>query len=232
MLAMGARAMSERQGMARQAGVGADPFLRSYVATICQVLTPLVGRRTIDIAAGTAWVRSLGFTDYTPVDINGEHDYWDIGTPLPERHVGAYELAVCMGALHYSPDPTVSLGEMLRTLRPGADFVVMVPWLYPPHDRDIERWRIAPRQIYAMVAESFDAIDVYNVGSLWQVPLHVAKRFIAGPFVGVSSRQLVRSTSRRVAPPVHAQSVDDLPVAWAGPLNVVVHARGFRGTEG
>lgn len=216
--------------MKRKTGLWADPFLRSYVTTICHVLTPLAQRKTIDISAGSAWIKQLGFADYTPVDVIGDHQYWDINTPLPDHHAGNYELAVCMGSLHYSVNPHASLAQMVRTLADGGDLVLMVPWLYPPHDREVDRWRIAPRQVHSMVAASFDTVDVYNVGSLWQTPMHVAKRWISGPFVGLTARQLARCMRRRPVPVIRATAADELGVAWTGPLNVVVHARGYQGT--
>lgn len=219
---------TEGSTLKRQTGLWADPFLRSYVTTICHLLTPLVGRKTIDISAGSAWVKALGFTDYTPVDVTGEYDYWDINTALPDHHAGNYDLAICMGSLHYSTNPHESLAQILRTLAPNGDFVLMVPWLYPPHDREIDRWRIAPRQIHSMVADSFDEVDIYNVGSLWHAPLHIAKRWVSGPFLGLTPRQLMKCRHRRAVSAIRVASADDLDVAWTGPLNVVVHARGYR----
>lgn len=215
--------------MKRQTGLRADPFLRAYVTTICQVLDPLTGRNTIDISAGTAWIRQLGFSTYTPVDVSGEHEYWDINTPLPEHHVGKYELAVCMGSLHYSLNPHESLTQILRTLVEGGDLVMMVPWMYPPHDRQIDRWRIAPQQIHSMVADHFDEVVIYNVGSMWQTPLHIIKRIVAGSFHGLSARQLGRLKGKQGVRGVRVRTADELPVRFGGPLNVVVHARRFNG---
>lgn len=210
--------------MRRRTGVLADPYLRAYVNTIRHVLTPLVTRRTIDISAGTAWIEQFGFTDYTPVDIVEPHAYWDINSVLPDHLAGRYELAVCMGSLHYSSDPPRSLEQILRTLMPGGDLVMMVPWLYPPHDREIDRWRISPRQVHSMVAEHFDAVDIYNVGSLWHVPFHVGKRWLSGPFVGLPQRQLTRMRQPRPIVPVRAATAEGLEVSFMSPMNVVVHA--------
>lgn len=214
--------------MARHTGLRADPFLRAYVTTICQILTPLTHRKTIDISAGSAWIQQLGFADYTPVDVNGRHEHWDINTPLPEHHAGQYELAISMGSLHYSTHPHASMQQILATLAPGGDLVMMVPWLYPPHDRTIDRWRIAPRQICSMVAGRFEMLDLYAIGSVWQTPLHIAKRLVAGPFVGLTPAQLAQVKRRAGVQPQRIRSDGDVPTSWFGPLNVVIHASGYR----
>lgn len=213
----------------RQTGLWADPFLRAYVTTIWQILNPLTERSTIDISAGTAWIQQFGFGDYTPVDVSGDHEYWDINTPLPEHHSKKYELAVCMGSLHYSLNPHESVAQMMRTLVDGGDLVLMVPWMYPPHDRASDRWRIAPLQIHTMLTDYFDELVLYNVGSLWQAPLHVAKRVFGGPFHGLSSRQLARLKSRHAASGVRVKTAADVSASFTGPLNVIVHARRFTG---
>ncbi|MEX2487856.1 MAG: methyltransferase domain-containing protein [Nitriliruptoraceae bacterium] len=214
--------------MTRQAGVRFDPFLASYLATLHAVLEPLASRRTLDIAAGSGWIRALGFDDYAGLDIEPPHEIWDIDTPLPAGHVGDYELALCLGALHYAADPHASLDEFRRALRPDGDLVLMVPWLYPPHDREADRWRIAPRQLFTMLAPHFAQVDLWFVGSVFQLPAHIAKRVIAGPFRGITPEELRRLPRRLAAPRQTPGDVDDVPVPWFGPLNVVAHARSMR----
>lgn len=213
--------------MTRRAGTFFDPFLASYIATVRAVLEPLVDRSTIDIAAGSQWVRHLGFERYVPLDIVEPSEIWDIDTPLALHHHGRYDLALCMGALHYSFDPHASLDEFCRTLVDDGDLVMMVPWLYPPHDRLADRWRISPRQIFSMLDRRFDRVDLWFVGNVVQVPFHVAKRWVAGPFAGLDGSSLEKVSRRRAAPRLRPTSVDDVPVRWTGPLNVVAHAQSY-----
>ncbi len=205
-----------------------DPFLLEYVTTVRDALVGLTDRDTIDVAAGGAWVSRLGFRSYTPVDVQPPHEIWDIQTPLPAHHVGGYDLALCLGALHYSSDPHRSLGEILRALRPDGDLVIMVPWLFPPHDRAIDRWRIAPRQLHTMLSPHFASLDLWMVGNVFQMPLHVLRRVFVGPFTGVGADRLRGLSSRHAARRLRPATVDDVPTSWLGPVNVLAHARGLR----
>lgn len=213
--------------MIRRAGTTFDPFLASYIATVRAVLEPLVDRSTIDIAAGSGWVRHLGFKQYVPLDIVGPSEIWNIDTPLAAHHERGYDLALCMGALHYSFDPHASLDQFCRTLGDGGDLVMMVPWLYPPHDRLADRWRISPRQLFSMLDRRFDRVDLWFVGNVAQIPLHVAKRWVAGPFTGLDAPALARVSRRRAAFRLQPRSVDEVPVHWSGPLNVIAHAQSY-----
>ena len=212
--------------MRRRTGLRLDPFLSSYVATVRAILEPLRDRDVLDVSAGTGWVRQFGFTGYTPLDVIDPDEYWDLDTPLPGIHVGRYDLVVNLGSLHYTRDPVRSLGQMRRALRPGGDMVVMVPWMSPPHDRRTDRWRIAPIQLWEMLDRSFDTVDLFLVGNVFQLPVHAAKRWLAGPFVGVTPAELAATPRRRAAPRLTVADPADVPARWTGPVNVVAHATG------
>ncbi|HSK22902.1 MAG TPA: methyltransferase domain-containing protein [Egicoccus sp.] len=211
--------------MRRRTGLRLDPFLSSYVATIRAVLEPLGDRDVLDVSAGSGWVRQFDFSGYTPVDIFDPNEYWDLDTPLPEAHAGSYDLVVNLGSLHYTRDPVRSLEQMVLALRPGGDMVVMVPWMFPPHDRRSDRWRIAPIQLWEMLDRSFDTVDLFLVGNVFQLPVHAAKRLLAGPFVGVTPAELAATPRRRAAPRLAVADAGDVPARWTGPVNVVAHAR-------
>lgn len=211
--------------MKRRTGLRLDPFLTSYVATLREVLEPLRERTLLDISAGSGWAREIGFSAYTGLDVNGAHEYWDLDTPLPEEHVGGYDLALNLGSIHYTRDPHRSVAEIVRSLRPGGDLVMMVPWMFPPHDRRIDRWRLSPVLVWELLAPHFTAVDLYCVGNVFQLPVHALKRVIAGPFQGVDAPILASAPRRRAAPRLTIRTVDDIPTRWTGPVNVVAHGR-------
>ncbi|MBS3940225.1 MAG: methyltransferase domain-containing protein [Actinobacteria bacterium] len=213
--------------MTRRTGLRLDPFLSSYVATIREVLEPLRDRDVLDVSAGSGWVGQFDFRNYTPVDIVDPDAYWDLDTPLPDDHVAGYDLVVNLGSLHYTRDPVRSLEQMLRALRPGGDLVIMVPWMFPPHDRRADRWRIAPVKLWEMLDPGFVTVDLFLVGNAFQLPLHVGKRLLAGPFVGVTQAELAATSRRHAAPRVSVTDADGVPARWTGPVNVVAHATGF-----
>ena len=212
--------------MRRRTGLRLDPFLSSYVATIREVLEPLRDRTVLDVSAGSGWARQFDFASYTPVDIIDPQAYWDLDTPLPDVHAGGYDLVVNLGSLHYTRDPVRSLEQMVRALRPGGDMVVMVPWMFPPHDRRADRWRIAPLQLWEMLDRHFETVDLFLVGNAFQLPVHVTKRLLAGPFVGVTPAELASTPRRRAAPRLVVADADGVPAHWTGPVNVVAHATG------
>lgn len=212
--------------MTRRTGLGLDPFLTSYVATLREVLEPLRERTVLDVSAGSGWARQIGFAAYSGLDVNGEHEYWDLDTPVPDHHVGRYDLALNLGSIHYARDPHRSFSQMLRTLRPQGDLVLMAPWMFPPHDRRIDRWRLAPVAVWELLAPHFAEVDLYCVGNVFQLPAHVLKRIVAGPFHGVDAATLAGAPRRKAAPRLTIRSADDVPARWTGPVNVVVHGRG------
>ncbi|MGH3443357.1 MAG: methyltransferase domain-containing protein [Nitriliruptorales bacterium] len=204
-----------------------DPFLRRYLSSVKAVLEPLRDRDVLDVAAGTQWVRHVGFRSYAALDIVPPSEHWDLNDPLPERHVRRYDLVVCLGALHYTLDPPRSLDQALRAATPGADVVLMVPWLYPPHDRRADRWRLSPRLAHGLLAERFESVELRLCGTVLELGPHLVKRVIEGPFRGVDAATLARLQDP--VPPVSATTTDDVPLSWWRPLNVLAHARGFMG---
>lgn len=213
--------------MTRTATPRLDPFLRRYLSTVKAVLEPLRDRDVLDVAAGSQWIRHAGFRSYTALDLVAPSDRWDLDDPLPDEHVGRYDLVVCLGALHYTVDPPRSLDQILRAATAGADFVLMVPWLYPPHDRTIDRWRLSPRLVHRLLAPHFEAVELHLCGTLPELVPHLVKRFLEGPFNGVDAATFARL--RDPVPPVRAATTDEVPVSWWGPVNVLAHARGFVG---
>lgn len=206
-----------------------DASLRTYVTQIVHVMADRPDADVLDVAAGSGWLGQLDFRSYTPLDIIPPHERWDLDTPLPQHHVGRYDVVVCLGALHFTTDPGWSLGQLRRGVRPGGDLLVGVPWLYPPHDRDHDRWRIAPRQIWSMMHEDFDRVDLHPNGSVFHLPMHVLNRYVTGPFRGVDRSDLERLKSGPSPSVWRARRVEDVPVRAFGPMGVLAHGVGSRG---
>lgn len=214
---------------ARSVGARLDPYLQEYLATLREVLSPLTSRSVLDISAGSGWLRQLGFREYASLDLLPPHEHWDIDTPLPEHHRARHELAVCLGALHYALDPRATLRQFVSALQPQGELVLMTPWLYPPHDRPADRWRLSPQLVHDLLSEHFEHVDLWYVGSVWHVPLTAAKRVLVGPFRGVDASALERIPPARAVPRVRAAAAADLPLRWTRPMNTVAHAYGLRG---
>lgn len=208
-----------------------DASLRTYVAQIVHLVGDRPDADVLDVAAGSAWLGQLEFRSYTPLDIVPPHERWDLDTALPDRHVHGYDVVVCLGALHFTRDPRWSLGQLCRAVRPGGELLVGVPWLYPPHDREHDRWRIAPRQIWSMVREHFPVVDLHPNGSILHLPMHVANYYISGPFRGVRRSDLEWLRSRPVPEPWRADRPEDLPTRWFGPMGTIAHGRPSAGEE-
>lgn len=208
-----------------------DASLRTYVTQIVHVMADRPDADVLDVAAGSGWLGQLDFRSYTPLDIIPPHERWDLDTPLPEHHVGAYDVVVCLGALHFAADPRWSLAQLRRGLRARGELIVGVPWLYPPHDREHDRWRIAPRQIWGLMREHCGQVSLYPNGSLLHLPMHILNRYIAGPFRGVARCDLDRL--RRSPPPERwcPDRVSDIPVPMWRPMGVIAHGSGLSSPE-
>ena len=212
----------------RSVGPAFDPYLQEYLATLREVLLPLTGRRVLDVAAGSGWLRQLGFAGYSSLDVVPPHEQWDLNAPLPLHHEGRHELAVCLGALHYTRDPRRSLAEIVRALVPDGQVVLMTPWLYPPHDREADRWRLSPKLVHELLSEHFTTVDLWYVGAAWHVPITAVKRVLVGPFRGLDRATLDKVPMARAVPRIRAATAADLPPSWSRPMNVVGHAYGRR----
>ncbi|MGH3441159.1 MAG: class I SAM-dependent methyltransferase, partial [Nitriliruptorales bacterium] len=206
-----------------------DPHLGTCLATVAGILADRSDLDVLDVAAGTGWVRDLGVRSYHALDVVPPHEPWDIDTPLPAQHVSRYDLVLCLGALHFAIDPPRTVAEFVRALRPGGELVVSTPWIYPPHDREHDRWRISPLAARDLLAGSFEEVDLYLIGSALGLPLVVANRFVTGAFRGLPAEDLRRIVRRRrPAERIRTHGPADIPLRWFGPVGVVAHGRGQR----
>lgn len=207
-----------------------DPHLGTYLATVAGILDGRTDLEVLDVAAGSGWIRDLGVRAYHSLDVVPPHEFWDIDTPLPDRHAGGYDLVVCLGAVHFATDPPRTVAEFVRALRSGGELVVGSPWIYPPHDRQRDLWRISPLAMRDLLAGFFEEVDLYLIGSAIGLPLVVANRLVTGPFRGLPADDLRRIVRRRrPARRIRTVRPADVPVHWFGPAGVVAHGRGLRG---
>lgn len=205
-----------------------DPSLRTYVAQILSMVDGRGDADVLDVAAGSGWLGQLDFGSYHGLDIVAPHERWDLNTSLPEPHVGAYDIVMCLGALHFTDDPRRSLAELAKALRPAGELIVAVPWLYPPHDMRYDRWRVSPRQLWRMLDEHFGSVELHPNGSLFQLPLHVLNRVVSGPFRGVPAADLAALRGAPIPEPWRATRVDDVPVRSAGPMVILGRGSNLR----
>lgn len=203
-----------------------DASLRAYVTQIVHLMSDRAGADVLDVAAGTGWLGQMEFGSYTPLDIVPPHETWDLDTPLPEHHERSYDVVVCLGALHFTRDPWWSLEQLCRALRPEGELILGVPWIYPPHDRGTDRWRIAPRQIWTMVREHFSEVSLHPNGSVFHLPMHVLNYYVSGPFRGVRRDDLERLRSRPRPEAWRAERVEQIPAPQFGPMGAIAHGRG------
>lgn len=206
-----------------------DASLRTYVTQIVHVMAGRTDADVLDVAAGSGWLGQMEFGSYTPLDIIPPHEIWDLDTHLPTHHESRYDVVVCLGALHFTRNPWWSLDQLVRALRPDGEMLIGVPWLYPPHDRPFDRWRIAPRQIWTMLHERFTRVDLHPNGSAFHLPMHVVNYYLSGPFRGVPAADLERLRSRPRPAVWQAERIDEVPVPMFGPMGVLAHGVGRRG---
>jgi len=115
---------------------------------------------------------------------------------------------VCVSVLPHMPEPRLAIQEMHRTLRPGGDLLLVVPFLFPVCDEvDFERW--TPQGLESMLA-GFDCRAIVHLGgrissvvNLLQRPVGGrSRRYLVAKFFGV----LIAATMGRF------DQVDDSPI--------------------
>ena len=84
--------------------------------------------------------------EWTAIDLYDESDIidyqWDLlDLPIDDNHVDCY---VCNAVLEHVPHPELAVSEMFRTLKPGGQIWVEVPFLQFEHGypMDFHRWTV------------------------------------------------------------------------------------------
>ena len=202
--------------------------MHQYERAVSTILGGLEGRSVIDFGAGSGWIRAFPFGSYVGVDANPPDEpwavRWNFDEPLPARLKGGFDAAVSLNALHYAADPNRTLTRFLEALKPGGTLVLAAPWIYPPHDRAIDYWRISPRALYRLTAGHFEALSIYPIGSIIDLPMRIAARLLAPGH----SRPRVRKSSGIDLEPIRPASESEVPASFFGPLCTIVVGAGFR----
>jgi SAM-dependent methyltransferase len=78
----------------------------------------------------------------------------------------SFDAVVSEVMLEHVDKPFEVISEVLRVLRPGGTFVLVVPWMYPFHAAPDDYYRFSKSALYSML-DSFDVQKVEPVGGLW-----------------------------------------------------------------
>jgi SAM-dependent methyltransferase len=201
--------------------------MRQYERVLARILGGLQGRSVVDFGAGSGWIRGFPFGSYVGLDMHAPDEpwamRWHFDEPLPPQLKGRFDAAVSLNAIHYAADPNRTLLRFLEALKPGGTLVLAAPWLYPPHDRAIDYWRISPRGLHRLTARHFEALSLYPIGTLLDLPLRVASRLVGGV-----SEPKIRKDSPAHPLPIRPANESEVPASFFGPLCTIVVGDGFR----
>jgi SAM-dependent methyltransferase len=148
---------------------------------------------------------------------------WDFNDVLPEEYRRKFDVGVSLNAIQHATNPNQTLKHFLGALRGGGTLILAAPWLYPPADRDIDYWRIAPRALYRMTSPSFEKVSLFFVGSTIDLPGRIASRLLSGGFRGFS--QAIRSRPRAI--PIRPADEGQIPTSLFGPLTTLILAENY-----
>jgi len=151
------------------------------LATIARPLRPalqLLRGRVLDVGAGTApwrgWIPSE--CQYQGLDVayadafamgerraNADIVYYD-GVTIPFG-AGAFDSAICIEVLEHARSPDALLSDIARVLKPGAWFILTVPWSARCHHRPHDYHRFTSEQLGLMLARhGFDVMALSERG--------------------------------------------------------------------
>jgi SAM-dependent methyltransferase len=208
--------------------------MRQYARALSTVLGGLESRSVIDFGAGTGWIRTYGFASYLALDAVPPDEpwakKWNFDDALPEEYRRKYDVGVSLNTIQYAADPNRTLTYFLSALRAGGSLIVAAPWLYPPVDRAIDYWRIAPRALYRMTAPHFEKISLFLIGSMIDLPGRIGSRLLRGRFRGFSRVKKFRSEAKVLCP----SNEMEIPTSFFGPLTALLRAENYilRSTNG
>jgi len=202
--------------------------MRHYARALSTVFSGLEDRSVIDFGAGSGWIGKYPFASYLGLDrVPPDETWarkWDFNDPLPEEYRRKYDVGVSLNAIQHATNPNQTLEHFLGALKVGGKLILAAPWLYPPADRNIDYWRIAPRALYRMTAPNFEKVNLFFIGSIFDVPGRIASRLLSGGFRGFSRAKTSRPAARSLSPADEGQ----IPTSFLGPLTTLILAENYR----
>ena len=204
-----------------------DRYMRQYARALSTVLSGLESRSVIDFGAGTGWIRKYPFASYLALDFVPPDEpwarQWNFDHTLPEEYRRKYDVGISLNAIQQAANPNQTLNYFLDALRGGGNLILAAPWLYPPADRTIDYWRIAPRALYRMTSPHFEKVSLFLIGSMVDLPGRIASRLLAGAFRGFSEAKTFRVGAKPLCPVDEGQ----IPTSYFGPLTTLILAENY-----
>ncbi|WP_165778828.1 class I SAM-dependent methyltransferase [Leptospira perolatii] len=115
-------------------------------------------------------VKSIGLD----VEISGREEVRKLpdivydGKTIPAKD-GEFDAVICLEVLEHLPEPSESLREIYRVLKPGGKFVCSVPFFMPEHEApyDFQRYTyFGLEKLLKLVG--FQLTEIKRVGTFWK----------------------------------------------------------------
>ena len=201
--------------------------MRQYARALSTVLSGSESRSVIDFGAGTGWIRKYPFASYLALDFAPPDEpwarKWNFDDTLPEEYRRKYDVGISLNAIQYAANPNQTLNSFLDALSLGGKLILAAPWLYPPADRMIDYWRIAPRALYRMTSPHFEKVSLFFIGSMIDLPGRLASRLLSGGFRGFPQARKLRIEAKPLCP----ADEGEIPTSLFGPLTTLVLAENY-----
>jgi SAM-dependent methyltransferase len=142
--------------------------------------------RVLDAGAGEGqYARYFKKQRYTGVDLGVGDAAWDYGrlqtvadlTALP-FHDGSFDACISLVTLEHVKEPARALGEIARSLKPGARLLLVVPHEWEVHQSPHDYWRFTRHGVgYLLEEAGFQEIRIEPVGGFFRL---LARRLANG----------------------------------------------------
>jgi SAM-dependent methyltransferase len=144
------------------------------------------GSRVLDAGAGEGqYAHYFKRQRYVGVDLGVGDAAWDYGrlqaradlTALP-FHDQSFDACISIVTLEHVKEPASALGEIARSLKPGARILLVLPQEWEVHQSPHDYWRFTRHGIRYLLEESgFQTIRIEPVGGLFRL---LARRLANG----------------------------------------------------
>jgi len=201
--------------------------MRQYARALSAVLNGLESRSVIDFGAGNGWIRKYPFASYLALDLSPPNEpwarKWNFDDALPNEYKRKFDVGISLNAIQHAVNPNQTLNSFFDALKGGGKLILAAPWLYPPADRAIDYWRIAPRASYRMISPHFEKVSLFFIGSIIDLPGRLASRLLSGGFRGFPQARKLRIEARPLCP----ADEGEIPTSFFGPLTTLVLAENY-----